>query len=478
MDQAYAVERTHARLNRIVALGVLLVALAGYALTVAPTVSFWDCGEYVAACHTLAIPHPPGNPLFIMLGRVVSMALFFVKDFGLRINMISVAASSVTAMLMYLIVVRAFVGWMGVPDASWKRAVVYVAGAVGGLYAAFGSTVWFCSVEAEVNSPLLVPIALCTWLALVWAQSTSARRDRLLVLITYIAFLGIGIHLYSMIVLGPLFLYVIIVDPEKRRDWRLWTAGALMALVIYDVPLFFWTGSLAVLGSLAMSFVERRAARKWQLCFFIALFGMLGFSSHLYIPVRSALNPMIDENHPATVPAFKAYLDRKQYGSESMLSRMLWRRGTWGNQFGIEPRIGFAGFFLTQFFRVSPRDTRQGSFAPGEVPGAGKLTVYLLPVALMLFGAGFLAKKNRNAAVLLGAMLLMTTVVLVVYLNFADGTRSEKEGVPRLGQGASGPGAARAARGARARLFLRRRVRLLRHVDRDCGRGPAVPALH
>lgn len=180
-------------------------SLAAYLVTIAPTVCFWDCGEYTATCHTLEIPHPPGNPFFIMFGRVVSMALFFVNDYGLRINLISAVSSALMAMLIYLTIVRAFFGCIGVPDAPWKRLVVYIAGTTGALFAAFGSTVWFCSVEAEVNSPVLVPIALCTWLVLIWAQSADERRDRLLVLITYIAFLGIGIHMYSMITLGPLF---------------------------------------------------------------------------------------------------------------------------------------------------------------------------------------------------------------------------------------------------------------------------------
>jgi hypothetical protein len=426
MRPSLGAEQLHARLNRLFALGVFCISLAAYLLTVAPTVCFWDCGEYTATCHSLEIPHPPGNPFFIMLARVISMALFFVKDFGLRVNLISVVASALTAMLIYLIVVRAFVGWMGVPDATWKRLVVYIAGTTGALFAAFGSTVWFCSVEAEVNSPVLVPIALCTWLVLVWAQSADERRDRLLVLITYIAFLGIGIHLYSMITLGPLFLYVIIVDPEKRKDWRFWIVAALMGLVIYDISLFFVTGGIAAAGSLLMMLVEPKKRRSWQLCFYIALFGIAGFSSHLYIPIRSALNPMIDENHPATYKAFEGYLARKQYGSESMITRMFWRRGSFAHQFGIEGHMGFGGFFLTQFYRFSPLDTKDNFVEKKGAAGWGMLAVYLLPAFFALFGIAFLYRKKKSVAVLLGSLFLLTTVVLVLYHNFSDGTRCEK----------------------------------------------------
>jgi hypothetical protein len=132
-----------------------------------------------------------------MIARVTSMALFFFNDPGYRLNLIAVVASSIMAMMIYLIIIRAYIGWMGIPDTGWKRIVAYTAGFVGALFAAFSSTVWFSSVESEVNSPQLIPLTVCTWLALVWAQSKNENRDRLLVLITYIAFLGIGIHMYS-----------------------------------------------------------------------------------------------------------------------------------------------------------------------------------------------------------------------------------------------------------------------------------------
>jgi hypothetical protein len=416
----------HRRINAIAAVGVVLTSMTAYLLTVAPTVCFWDCGEYTATCHSLEIPHPPGNPLYIMLGRVASMTFFFLQDFGLRLNLVSCVSSAVTAMLIYLIIVRAFTGWMGIPGTAWQRLVVYIAGITGGLYAAFGSTMWFCSVEAEVNTPVMVPIALCVWLILVWAQSGDPRRDRLLVLITYIAYLGIGIHMYSMITLGPLFLYVIIVDPEKRKDWRLWATGILMGLVIYNISWFIVAGSVASAAALVMSFVERKNSEKWRLCFFIALFGILGFSSHLYIPVRSALNPMIDENHPATYRAFKDYLERKQYGTESMITRMFWRRGSAAHQFGIEGHMGFGGFFMTQFYRFSPLDTEKNFLEKGGLAGGGKLAVYLLPAVFVLFGMYFLFRKNRRMAVLLGSLFLLTTIVLVFYHNFSDGTRCER----------------------------------------------------
>jgi hypothetical protein len=495
MEAATVDRRMHGRINVVAAAGVFFASMTAYLLTVAPTVCFWDCGEYTASCHSLEIPHPPGNPLYIMLGRVASMALFFLQDFGLRLNLVSCVSSAVTAMLIYLIIVRAFTGWMGIPGTAWQRLVVYIAGITGGLYTAFGSTMWFCSVEAEVNTPVMVPIALCVWLILVWAQSGDPRRDRLLVLMTFIAYLGIGIHMYSMITLGPLFLYIIIVDPEKRKDWRLWAACFLLGLVIYDLSLFFIIALLLIITAGVFAYVRWNEARiinvaavglligyviikllndvngghlkagqilstlfpflillvvvvsefiitnkaatvllvkkKYCFIFSLAFLSLVGFSCHLYIPVRSALNPMIDENHPATYKAFMDYLARKQYGSESMITRMFWRRGSAAHQFGIEGHMGFGGFFMTQFYRFSPLDTEKNFLEKGGFAGWGKLAVYLLPAVFVLFGMYFLFRKNRRIAVLLGSLFLMTTIILVFYHNFSDGTRCEKRDYQR-----------------------------------------------
>ena len=429
MDQI----QTHRKLNTIFALMVTGVSFFTYLAIVAPTVSFWDCGEYAASCHTLEIPHPPGNPLYIMMGRVVSMSLFFVKDFAYRINLITVVMDALTILFVYLIIIRVLAGFMGIPDTRWKQITVYVGAIAGALFAAFSRTYLFCSVEAEVNGPELLPIAINTWLGLVWAQSKDPRRDRLLLLIAYLSFLGIGIHMYSMVVLAPMFVFVVLVDKQKLKDWRLWGTAAACGLVMYDISWFIWLGSAAAFINLVASLVKGQNQQKWRFCFWFALFALIGFSCHLYIPIRSALNPMIDENHPATIQAFSDYLERKQYGSETMVQRMFWRRGTWSHQLGVEGNMGFGGFFITQFFHFSDLDMQNdGQGKPyifikdGVAAGWGKLLVYMIPVGLMLFGFFTVFKKYRNAAILLILLELGTTIGLVVYMNFADGTKAEQ----------------------------------------------------
>jgi hypothetical protein len=411
-------EKIHNFYNRIFAAVVFAIAFAVFLLTTSPTVAFWDCGEYVATGHSLGVPHPPGNPLFMMILRVSSILLPFFEDVGYRMNFAVVLFSAATAMFIYLIAVRVGISIVGLPDTTWKRLSVYVGGIVAGLFAVFGSTFWFSAVEASEANPAMMFVAVCTWLVIKWAQSTEKNRDILLILLTFISFLGIGVHMYSMIVLPPIFLFIILADKTKRADWRVWITAIGLAVVIKDMPLYIFVGAGMIAFTGLMSIMEGKHAKQWQFCFWISLFAYVGFSTHLYIPIRSALDPMINENAPSNWIAFKEFLERKQYGSEDMFSRMFWRRGTWAHQLGVEGHMGYGGFHLTQFFRFGPHDTEQFF-------GFGKLLVYLLPTFFMVYGWYYLFKKNRNIAIFLGSLFLLSSIGLVLYMNFSDGTRSE-----------------------------------------------------
>lgn len=432
-------EQTHKKYNRIYALFVLLFTFVTYIATVAPTVAFWDCGEYIGASHSLGVPHPPGNPLYVLIGRVFSMVFFFFKQVAYRINLISVFSASFASMLIYLIVVRAMISWMGIPDTPWKRITVYISGVVGAFFTAFGYTFWFSAVEASVYIPSMFVVVLCSWLAMVWSQSKDPNRDRILILLAYCSFLGISIHMMSMFALIPISFYIVLCDKSKMEDWRLWIVGVLMFAVIYHVSLFLWLGPITVIGTLVMSFLEKSAVKKWRLYFWIAFFALMGYSVHIYIPIRSTIQPIIDENHPVIRIneagkvdwlAFKAFLERKQYGSESMVTRMFHRLGAWNKQYGIDGHMGYGGFHLTQFFHFGRSvgiDRNNTVFENwGAAGGLIRLLLYLIPTFLMIYGWLYLWKRNRNVAIFLIFLFLLTSAILVMYMNFADGTRPMK----------------------------------------------------
>ncbi len=432
-------EQIHAKNNRIFALGVLFTAMIAFLSTVAPTVAFWDCGEYIGASYSLGIPHPPGNPLYVLIGRVFSIIFFFFRQVAYRINLISVFSASFTAMFIYLIIVRAMISWMGIPDTNWKRITVYISGVVGAFFSVFGYTFWFSSVEASVYIPSMLMVVICTWLAVKWSQSKDPHRDQLLILFAYVAFLGISIHMMSMLALIPVGLFIFLSDENKMKDYRLWITALAMLAVIYDVSLFLWFGPITIVGTFVMSFVEKSAKKKWRFCFWLAFFALMGYSVHFYIPIRSTVQPIIDENHPVVEidksgkinwRAFKGFLERKQYGSESMITRMFHRLGAWNKQFGFDGHMGYGGFHLTQFFHFgrSIGIDRNHDLINNWGTGKGLLAlfVYLIPTFLMLYGWAYLYNKNRNMAILLIFLFLMGSIILVFYMNFADGTRPMK----------------------------------------------------
>jgi len=440
LENSSLVERSNARYNALSMAAVFVVTLAAYLTTVAPTVAFWDCGEYIGASHSLGIPHPPGNPLFVLMMRVASMFFGFFQDVAYRMNFAVAVSSAFTAVFIYLIIVEAAKMFIGAPDTLQKRVTLYAGAIVGGLFAAFGYTFWFSAVEMSVYNLSMLDIAICTWLMLRWAQSKKPDRDKLLVLVAFLGFLGIGLHMFTMIIFPPAFLFMILWDEKKRTDWRLWITGVMMAAVIYSLSAFMLLGGITLVITLIMSLASTRHRYEWRLCFFFALFAVIGYSVHLFIPIRSALEPMINENHPSTWQAFIGFLERRQYGSESMLTRMFWRRGLWANQFGIEEHMGFGGFHLTQFFRFSDTDTAQSFFKAGFVPGMAKLFVYLIPTALMIYGWRYLYKKNKPSAIFLVSLALLTSIGMVFYMNFADGNKPERyDYLQWLNYGKQGP---------------------------------------
>jgi tetratricopeptide (TPR) repeat protein len=422
-------ERLHAQYNRILAGFVFVFTFVIYWTTVAPTVAFWDCGEYIASSHILGIPHPPGNPTYVLLGRFFDLVLFFFEEVAFRVNVLSVLSGALTAMLLYLIAVRVMIHFIGLPDTTWKRITVYLSGITAAFFAAFGYTFWFSAVEASVYIPSMLVLAVTTWLAIKWSQSSDPGRDRLLILISYLAFLGIGIHMMAMIALPSIFLFIILSDKQKRHNWPFWITGILMASVIYEVGWFLWLGPLTLLVTLVMSLWESPMQRQWRFCFWITLFALLGYSIHLYIPIRSALDPIIDENNPERLQAFQAFLERKQYGSQNFILRMFHRRGYLWNQFGIDDHMGYGGFHLTQFFHFGPSEaldrTKELFTRGGSLAWISRVIIYLIPTFFMIFAWKYLYKRNRNAAIFLITLFLIGSIGLVFYMNFADGNKAE-----------------------------------------------------
>jgi hypothetical protein len=488
---------TQPRRDYVIAALVAMLAFLAYALTVQPTVSFWDCGEFIACAATLGIPHPPGAPLFVLVGRCFAL-LHTAGDIGLRINLVSVAFGALSVGLGYLLLARLLRRWIFAGPGAWGTEwLIAMSACVGTVLGGFGLTVWSNAVEAEVYGITLFLFLVVVHATVAWID----RRDtpagpRLLIFATFAATLGMGAHMMVFLAVPALWLSVALWQKPYRSDpvlamaafatllvtftgveayvWNLFFVAALgllyallqrfggsrfllasvPALVLGLFSLFAWllplreplfpaetTGKpvadwfgafhwasfdwaatviVLVLALIAAWRASRRSETedRWSLATGLAVASLVAFSLHLYIPVRSRLNPAIDENNPESWVDFKGFLERKQYGRESMVSRMFHRRGTWSHQLGRHPRMGFWSFFEKQYGLksgpVDVADPERGAYLP---------PAFLLLFALGIFGVGYLAAVFRRVGLPFLVTLLLTTVGLVAYMNFADGTR-------------------------------------------------------
>ncbi len=234
-------------------------ALLIYTLTVAPTASFWDPAEYIAISNTLQIAHPPGSPLFAIIGRVVSM---FVpaQHVALSINMISVVASAFTIVLLYLIVVRLIEEFRGPADQMDFMDQVGLYG--GGLIAALTFTVthtqWFNAVEAEMYGSSMLFTALVVWVALKWSSNhDEPYSERWLVLIAYIFGLGIGVHLLNLLAL----FFVAMIIYFKKFEFSIKTFLVMMGisvvafLSIYPITIILIPDFAGQIGSMTYGLI-------------------------------------------------------------------------------------------------------------------------------------------------------------------------------------------------------------------------------
>jgi len=157
--------------NKIFAGIAFVFSLIIYISTMAPTTSFWDCGEFIACSYTLGVPHPPGTPLYLLIGNVFSNLLFFINDIGARVNLISPIVSAFSVMFLYLIIIELINKWFRYKDDKIFSLSVYLSAFIGSLLFAFTDSQWFNAVEAEVYGMSTLFTAIVVWLALKWSNN-------------------------------------------------------------------------------------------------------------------------------------------------------------------------------------------------------------------------------------------------------------------------------------------------------------------
>ncbi|GAC1516560.1 MAG: DUF2723 domain-containing protein [Gemmatimonadaceae bacterium] len=347
-----------------IATGLVLVL---YLITLAPSTSMWDTSEYIAAAYTLGLPHPPGNPFFVILGRVVTL-LPLPVSIAAKINVLAAVCGAVSAGLWFLITERVLVGWL--PE-RWQRIA---GGSIAALVGATAFTVWNQSVVSEkVYNVALVLVAIVSWLTVRWCDEPDGpKADRVLVLVAYLIGLGYANHMAGMLPVPAVGLAVLL------RRWRTVTRWRLL---------------LACFGAIVL--------------------GLTPFASQ---PIRAAWNPPINEGDPTacrtglklsctfssgTKDAFLYNFNRQQYGKPELSER----------QAPFSAQIGMWWlYFRWQWLRDAHLEYQ---------PVQAMLAVVFL---LLGFCGGYVHwRRDPRSFSYYGPLVVSASLVLIYYLNFKYG---------------------------------------------------------
>ena len=385
---------------------IFLVSLTVYSLTMAVTVCFWDAGEFIAVSYILGIPHSPGTPLYVLVGRIFAM-LPLPLSIAQRVNFLSVLTGALGVTLAFLIGAEVVRFMYGEGRTRLGRFARLAGPAVGALFLTFSDTYWTDAIEAEVYALSGFVMGLCTYLALRWLRDPSGavsgpeRSRGLLLLVVYLLSLGIGFHLGTILVYGGILLMILMVREKSLSDFEILVFTFGMAVLVADMTLHRSSGvTLAGLGIFAALAVWcSLSGGRFALGAFL-LFA-LGVSVHLFMYIRSFHDPAIDMVDPQTWGALYAHLRREQYPPINVFERKA--------PFLFQVQH-FAGYFREQFRLFG--DVRLGALNLGAAS-------VLVPTMLGFWGLASNWVRERRTFVLNATSLALNSLGLIVFLNFS-----------------------------------------------------------
>lgn len=336
--------------NTILGWSVFAVALLVYSLTVEPTLSFWDCGEYISTAAKLEVGHPPGAPLYQMMGAFFAMFATGPDKVALMVNMMSVFSSAFTILFMFwslTIVLKNLIG--KVSELNNNNAIVILgASAVGSLAFTFTDSFWYNAVEAEVYAMASLFIALLLWLGLRWEQEMhTPRGNKWLLIISLVIGLSFGVHFMALLAIPSIGFIYYFKNYEKITVKNFILANVIIVAVLlfifklllpYTMALFgkteiFMVNSLGMpfnsgtifitLVIIAFFYFGLHYTKKKELPFYntlllCILFILIGFSTWMMLPIRANANVVINENRPSDAAEVLAYYNREQYGEQKL----------------------------------------------------------------------------------------------------------------------------------------------------------------
>ncbi|MGR7812489.1 DUF2723 domain-containing protein [Lacinutrix undariae] len=331
--------------NTILGWVAFAVALITYTLTLEPTVSFWDAGEYILTSSKLQVGHPPGAPLFQMLGAFFSMFALEPSQIGMMLNMMSAVASAFTILFMFWSISLLLKKLVITEDGITKDASIAILGSalVGSLAFAFTDSFWFNAVETEVYAAATLIMSIMFWLGLRWeADMHTPRGNKWLIIIAFVIGLSFGVHFMGLLTIpaiGLIYFFknyktvtvksfiianivavailLFIFKLLAPNILRAFSASELFFVNTVGLP--FNSGSiiaaivLVALIVLGLKYTREKQYKHLNTGILCITFIIVGFSSWLMLPIRANANVVINENNPSSARELLAYYNLEQY---------------------------------------------------------------------------------------------------------------------------------------------------------------------
>jgi len=340
---------SYQKLNILGGWFVFFVTAVVYTMTLEPTMSFWDCGEFIASANRMEVGHPPGAPLFMLIARVFS-AFSSPENVPYMVNFLSGICSAATVMFLFWSIThmaKKIADRNGVLNGG-RIAAILGSGMIGGLAYTFSDTFWFSGVEGEVYAMSSLFTAAVFWAILKW-ESVADRGNELrwIILIAYVMGLSIGVHLLNLLAIPAIcFVYffkryevtpkgiaatalislaLLILIQTGIIIWFVQLAGYFERIFVNSLGLPFNSGALfyatAVIALIVFGLYYSR--KKGMVALNTLILGIsvavIGYTSFATIIIRSQANPPMNENKPDNLFSLLAYLNREQYGDRPLL---------------------------------------------------------------------------------------------------------------------------------------------------------------
>jgi hypothetical protein len=430
--------------NRIAAAFVFLFATIIYFITVQPTFSFWDCGEFIVAAYTLSIPHPPGAPFFILVGKFFTM-LPLAEDIGLRVNYLSAISSSITVMLLYLIITKIIKNWRGYPESTFNILLIVGASIVGALSYAFSETFWFSALEAEVYGLGTLLIGLSIYILMLWwEKADDPGSDKYLLIVAYIVGLSIGLHLLVVqcIFLAGLFFYFRRYNYSQKTLLIAIGLSAIGFFVVYPgivkkypeiLMNFGLFAGILIVGVIVFGiyYANKNKNSALKLIFTSLFLIFIGYSTYISVIMRADVpNLPINENAPADLETLISYLNREQYGQQPLVlprrhSQDPMHQRTWAN---YSSDMDFLWKYqINHMFNRYWFWNYIGREGHNQNDGVDFSKFYAIPFLIGMLGIFYHFRRDWKMAFIFLMMFLMLGVITALYQNQQDPQPRERD---------------------------------------------------